>query len=107
MTASAPAIPASAWAGGKTPSYGLRVSIADRDRHFDRAWDAVTLSLPDGSKVDAPITPGFWNKCSEVRSPEIGRWFVASGLAPWPKGTPPRFELRMLGPVRFEVRVAE
>lgn len=99
-------IPASAWAGGKTPSYGLRVSLADRDHHFDPAWQSAQLALPDGTQVIAPITPGFWNKCSEIRHADIGRWFVEQGLAPWPKGEPPRFELRVLGPARFGVRVA-
>ena len=101
-------IPATAYAGGSkvTPSYGLRVSRADRDRHFHTSWQSVALTLPNGTQVQAPITPGFWNKCSEVRHADIGRWFVAQGLAPWPKGKPPRFDLAVLGPARFAVRVA-
>lgn len=111
MTNSSAGISASAWSNGAPGSngsgYGLKVTPQTRDAHFDQSWQSVTLSLPTGTQVEAPITPSFWNKCTEIRHADIGKWFVAQGLAPWPKGEPPGFDLRVLGPARFEVRAAQ
>ena len=72
--------------------YGVRVSTVDRDAHFDRQWKSVTLRL-DGRRVCVGITPSFWRCCTELRSKEIGEYMLANGLAPWPKGKPPIFDL--------------
>lgn len=98
---------ASGWAGGGSGgsggTFGLRFSAEVRDAHFDRAWSSVTLVVPSGEQVEAPISPAFWKRCTEVRSAKFGAWMRAQGLAPWPRGKPPKFEIRVLGPGRFAV----
>jgi hypothetical protein len=80
--------------------YGLKIDAADRERHFRREWKTVALVLEGG---DAPVKvnvgkPSFWGKtCRELISAEIGRWLMKNGLAPWPKGHPPRLALEPLG----------
>lgn len=106
-------IRATGWFGGSTrsPVYGLRIAAADRDRMFDPAWESVMLILPGGDgaggggeAVEAPLTPSFWRRCTEIRSAGIGRWLLAEGLAPWPHRQPPEFTLEPAGEARFRVR---
>jgi len=79
--------------------YGLKVSIPDRDLHFQRAWKTVSITLPNGVETEVNIDKGsFWNgTCRELISKQIGKWLLESGNAPWPLGKPPRFELAPLG----------
>ena len=84
--------------------YGLRVSRADRDEHFRPEWQEVLLEIADGPKIVVPLAPCFWRGCTELRSAEIGRWLLQQDLAPWPKGSPPRFDLDPVGPARFHLR---
>ncbi len=104
---------ATAWNNGQWHAsgagYGLKVSIADRDHYFRRDWRSVTLRLVAGSGfVEVVINcakDSFWNgTCRELIHRDIGRWFFNLGLAPWPKGRPPRFDLTpsKLGVFRVE-----
>jgi hypothetical protein len=102
----------SAWNNGKHhesgAGYGLKLSMEGRDRHFKKAWRTVKFLLPveGGFKtVELNIDkPSFWNTaCREVTSKEIGEWLLASGLAPWPKGSPPKFEIVPAGDRTFRL----
>jgi hypothetical protein len=100
---------ATAWNNGKYhPSgsgYGLRVSAADRDRYFERAWRSVELRIDAARPIIVNIDkPSFWHGYRELISVELGRWMLANQFAPWPKGQPPRFSLIPQGPGAFEIR---
>ena len=102
--------PATAWNNGQWhPSgagYGLKVSVADRDRFFRRDWRTVALRLvAESGFVDVEVNcakDSFWNgTCRELVARGIGCRFFDLGLAPWPKGRPPRFDLTPIGPGVF------
>lgn len=102
---------AAAWHSG-SPSlsgtgYGLKISTADRDRHFSKDWRTVLLHL-EGRVETIEVNVGkasFWNgSCRELIGAEIGRWLLAAGKAPWPKGQPPRVMLTAYGERVFCVR---
>jgi len=101
-----------AWNNGKHHTtgagYGLKVSIADRDRHFKREWKSVILEIPvSGSFKEVLVNidkSSFWNEtCREVINQAIGRWFRNSGFAPWPSGKPPKLKIEVIGERRFRV----
>ena len=105
--------PATAWNNGQWHAsgagYGLKVSVADRDRCFRRDWRTVTLRLAaDSGFVDVEVNcakDSFWNgTCRELIARDVGRWFFDLGLAPWPKGRPPRFDLSPIKPGVFRVQ---
>ena len=107
---------AKAWSNGQRSSsgagYGLRISAADRDRFFERAWRSVTLRLEAGeATVVAEVNcakASFWDgTCRELIGKEIGRWFIDNGLAPWPPGEPPGFRMAPIGSRTFRVRHAD
>jgi hypothetical protein len=78
--------------------YGIRLSRVDRDRWFRREWSRVTLHIEGRGEVEVNVTPSFWRSGTELRHRAIGRFMIAHGLAPWPKGSPPRMWLmRMRG----------
>ena len=94
---------------GSGAGYGIRISKPDRDRYFVPGWVSVELEFPDGQRVRVDLTRSFWKPetpCAELRHAEIGRWLIAQGLAPWPKGSPPRLVLASLGPKSFSVMPA-
>ena len=95
--------------GSPTPSgggYGLKVSPADRDRHFRPEWTQVVLRI-SGEEVTVGLSPAFWRRCSELRAREIGRYLLDAGLAPWPKGRPPVLELVPQGEGLFTLRLPD
>ena len=103
---------ATAWNNGQWhvggAGYGLKVSVADRDRFFRRNWRTVTLRLVAESAVaEAEVNcakDSFWNgTCRELIARDIGRWLTVLGLAPWPKGRPPRFTMSLIAPGVFRV----
>lgn len=98
------AFTATAWEGG---GYGLKISIADRKKYFERSWGHVQLVFPSGEKAEANINKkSFWNDtCRELISADIGRWLIAEKLAPWHKGKPPHVSLTPRGGGIFDVRV--
>lgn len=88
--------------------YGLRVSVADRDRYFKRNWRTVSLRLIAGSTVIGAVAnsskESFWSgRCRELISQDIGRWIIGLDLSPWPKHRPPRFTMSPIGPAMFRV----
>lgn len=89
--------------------YGFKIAAADRDRHFQREWDSVIVELLQTSGVlTVEVNIGkqsFWGEqCREVIHQDIGRWLRDSGHAPWPPGSPPRFEVEPLGSRRFTLK---
>ena len=90
---------ATAWFSGKHNTtgggYGLKLRQEERDQNFQRSWKTVFLSLPGRvGELELSLTPSFWNNtCRELRSAEIGRWFIRNGYSPWKKGSPPKFNL--------------
>ncbi|MBK1890337.1 hypothetical protein Undi14_09810 [Undibacterium sp. 14-3-2] len=102
----------SAWNNGKHhktgAGYGLKLSIEGRDKYFKTDWKSVQFMLPveGGFKIVALNIekPSFWNKtCHEVINKEIGEWLLASSLAPWPRGVPPKFTVIPAGERMFMV----
>ena len=85
--------------------YGIRVRKADRDAYFERRWKRVTVDV-GGEATELRLSERFWTTCPELRSKEIGRWMLGRGLAPWPKGAPPRLELTPVGPGRLRLTEA-
>lgn len=85
--------------------YGLKVSVEERDAHFQPDWDVILLELDDEPQpVEVHIDKtSFWSEaCRELTHIKIGRWLRSQGLAPWPKGNPPKFILEPLGENRFK-----
>jgi tetratricopeptide (TPR) repeat protein len=98
------------WRGGdrENPTYGMRIRLHDRAKWFRQDWKEVLLYLPDqDSPITVSITPGFWRKCSELRSTAISRFLLRHRLAPWPPRRPPDFELEPLGEARFRLKEAQ
>ncbi len=104
---------ATAWNNGawhaSGAGYGLKVSVADRDKFFRRDWRTVTLRLvAESGVVDIEVTcakQSFWGPdCRELISHDFGRWFLDLELAPWPKRQLPRFDLSPLKPGVFRVQ---
>jgi hypothetical protein len=100
-----------AWSNGKGSAsgsgYGLKMTPTDRDATFDQSWKTVTIQLPrsDGHlSAIVPISDAFWRVCSELRSQDIGRWLIANGHAPWPKGAPPKFVVDKIQERGFALR---
>jgi hypothetical protein len=85
---------AGAWkSGGET--YGIRVGIGNRDAFFQRSWESIRVEI-DGVVRVFKLTPGFWHKCPEFRdsgATVIKDWLGRNFGLPWPKGSPPHFEL--------------
>lgn len=95
---------ASAWRGG-SGTYGIRVGVANRDEHFDRAWTRIEVEI-DGHFHEFTLTPGFWHKCPEFRDSGgtiIREWLRRHHTLDWPAGHPPRFQLLALGAARFKL----
>lgn len=96
-----------AWNSGKTSqpgAYGIRISRADRDKHFSRSWHNVCIELSDDYTVEVNVSRSFWKDCIELRHRCIGKWIMARGKkAPWGRN-PPRFELVPKGAGRFVLR---
>lgn len=97
-----------AWSNGAPQSsgagYGVRLTSADRAHYFERTWERVSIVTPTES-VEVSLSPSFWRGCPELRSATIGRWLIAEGHAPWPKGKPPGLVLESLGGRRFSLSV--
>lgn len=99
-----------AWNNGQHSTsgagYGVKLSLEDRDEEFDRRWRAISMELEGGPKIEINVEKdSFWNHtCRELIHAEIGRWLRGCGLAPWPKGEPPKLELVRTGEAQFALR---
>lgn len=103
-----------AWNNGRQSEsgagYGIKISIADRDKHFSPSWRSVVIELPiDREIIEVEVNvskQSFWSKnCRELISKKIGQWLQRMALAPWPLGRPPRFSMSPVGPRRFRVSI--
>jgi len=83
--------------------YGIRITRRDRDKFFDKSWESVTLGLESDEVIEVKLSPSFWEGCIELRSARIGKWMLDHGLAPWPRGQPPQFQLEPRGEKRFRL----
>ncbi|NOT45407.1 MAG: hypothetical protein HOP14_12460 [Acidobacteria bacterium] len=88
--------------------YGFKLDGADRDLHFSPDWESVQIRLPEHDGYSVAVVnvdkKSFWGaRCREVISRDIGKWLNDQGHAPWPKGNPPRFEVRGRGEPVFEI----
>ncbi len=96
-----------AWNNGKHHSsgagYGFKLSAQDRDAQFERGWESVLVSLPNGTIVEANTNKAsFWSdKCKELINQQFGEWLIQNQFAPWRKGHPPKFELTHTSANRF------
>ncbi len=95
-----------AWSNGGT-GLGVKVGEADRDQWFKRDWQVVRVQLgQDGPVAEVNVgKASFWGGCRELIHKEIGAWLKANGLAPWPKGTPPKLVLEPVGEDLFLLRL--
>jgi hypothetical protein len=75
---------------------GLKMSTTDRDAYLKREWGSVDLYL-DGQSRPVKMNVdknSLWNDTRrELISQEIGSWLIGNGMAPWPKGKPPKLKL--------------
>ena len=83
--------------------YGIRMSRRDRDEYFDPEWPWVTIELEELGATEVNLARSFWRGCTELRGAAIGKWMLDRGLAPWPKGRPPRLRLEPAGERRFRL----
>lgn len=96
----------SAWWGGRKKgqreggSYGVRLSKADRNKHFcwiSQKWDHVLITLPNGCVAKAKIgkknKPKFWENCPELVCSVIRDWLGETGRLSWSRDDPPKFDL--------------
>ena len=101
-----------AWNNGRWHSsgagYGFKIRPADRDQWFSRQWLSVVIDLPSSTQslsVTVNVNkPSFWSgDCRELINRAIGQWLISQGHAPWPAGSPPKFDVRRSGTARFKV----
>jgi len=99
---------ASGWSNGSPSAtgsgYGIAISKSDRDAHFTPGLGSVTLLLEHGPTVAVVLSASFWRDCPEFRGAGIGRWLLNQGLAPWPRGEPPRLQIELMAPGVLRVR---
>ncbi|MDE0456972.1 MAG: hypothetical protein OXI15_06745 [Chromatiales bacterium] len=105
---------ATAWNNGAWnrtgAGYGLKISVEDRDKFFERDWSTVMLRLIGNRTrriAEANVAKrSFWDAtCRELINVEIGRWFIENGFDRWTQGSPPRFRMRPVTRREFEVRL--
>ena len=97
---------ATGWYGGSRLKklYAIRISPSDRDAHFKRSWDSVTLELEGAGEVRVTVSDSFWSGCTELRSAQIDKWMRRHGFVDWPYREPPRFDLEPMGDAAFKLR---
>jgi hypothetical protein len=83
--------------------YGIRIHPKDRDAHFQRGWKFVFIRIEDGPSFRVVVRPSFWKRCPDLTHAKMGEWLLEQGLASWPKGTPPTFELEPMGEREFNL----
>ncbi|MEO7555001.1 MAG: hypothetical protein ABIV94_00175 [Acidimicrobiales bacterium] len=104
-----PVVRATGWHNGTAPDdpsgYGIRLTPRDRDTYFDPSWGSVIVEMDGTDATTVAIAPSFWRSCPELRSADIGRWFLDAQTAPWAKGSPPGIAVEFVAENRFAVRV--
>jgi len=97
------------WTNGKPNTntgsgYGINIPLKIRRSIFQESWDSIELDL-DGSIIHIPLTNAFWNKCNEVRSPEIGKWLIKNNANTWRKGKPTKVEIIQIDGNQFKASI--
>ncbi len=91
------------WKSGRTGgTFGLRVGRENANKFFQRDWLSIDVDF-DGKQVTIELRQSFWTDCPELRNPFIRDFLRKRGLAPWPKGCPPKMNLVPLGQNKFSV----
>ena len=77
---------------------GFRISKADHDDLFvplksELSEEEINIEFPAGEspQLSIDVTPSFWKKCHEFRSPEIGEWMKKRHENSWREGEPPKY----------------
>ncbi len=83
--------------------YGIKIPKNYRDQYFNKNWESVDIEFDDRPWITVNVSESFWRKCTELRSSAIGKWMLDEGLAPWPKGKPPKLKLIVIGQRRFKL----
>ena len=91
--------------GWKGETLGVRVGAKNAAKYFSKDWDSIHIEI-DGNVRSFPLRPAFWKDCPEFRGAAIREWLMKRGLAPWPKGSPPKLELTPLGGPLFRLTTA-
>lgn len=91
----------SGWSNG-AGTCGLRIGLQNRDQFFDSSWTSIEI-LIDKELVEVPVSAGFWNQCPEVRHPRLREWLREHRTLEWPRGRPPKAELRPVADRRFRL----
>jgi len=86
-------------------SYVVRLSVVDHERYFDHTWSEVLVDVNEREAVHVPLSPSFWDRCSELRSAAIGRWLIRNGVGSWPQGGPPTVQLQHIADNRFKLLI--
>ena len=77
--------------------YGIKLNPRDRDKYFRKP--KVFLRL-EGQACDIQVNtdkPSFWNgTCRELISKDIGLWLRSNDKAPWIKGRPSVYYVRVV-----------
>ncbi|MCQ8820289.1 hypothetical protein NQT65_08745 [Pseudoalteromonas agarivorans] len=95
------------WSSGKPNNitgagFGIRIPKEIKENIFSEQWRHVLIKTNNHSfKVD--ITPGFWNKCNELRNPQIGLWLIENKLNHWKSGFPSEVGVEYLGNQDFKL----
>ena len=86
-----------AWNNGAHHSSGAGYGV----KLTPKAGTPISDASGDGLKSTSPAVQSdeskrqensFWGRqCRELISHEIGKWLLATGMAPWPRGLPPKF----------------
>lgn len=96
-------IRATAWNNGHRGPGGYALRISKAFLNYFSQGSKVQLDLPNGVVTQANLTASFATTCPELRSAEIGRWLLSSGLAPWPERKPPKLRLQQMKKDHFKV----
>ena len=86
--------------------YGVKVRKQDRDKHFQREWASVLITIDGNDSVRIELSSSFWRDCPELRSRKVGAWMRAQGFSTWPAYKPPKFKLIPSGGQTFELVLA-
>ncbi|MCG8643325.1 MAG: hypothetical protein MI862_26600 [Desulfobacterales bacterium] len=85
--------------------YGIRIGNLKRDKYFEQTWKRVQIKM-DGIDRTFVLTPGFWEKCPEIRDkgePFIKKWLQKHKTLEWPKGKPPKMKLIKIEGSQFKL----
>ncbi|WP_417815203.1 hypothetical protein [Thalassospira alkalitolerans] len=91
----------SAWSNGKV-ACGLRIGKPNRELFFLREWRQIFLEV-EGLLFEVCLSPGFWDRCPEIRHDQIRNWLIRIGADSWEKGCPPHFDAVRIKDNKFRI----